>query len=196
MTTIVTDGQFLAADSMIHCGGAADPSNYSKIQITDQRIFAMAGDTALMLPLIRWYEAGANPKALPTVAPGYKPNVNLWIFEDGKFYEIDWDVPYKLELGVPNVTGSGGRWAMGALLAGASVEKAVRIAIQCDPTSGREVQVVELPPHLQITKPPKNMARGKARGGQRRAEVLSPERRSEIAVNAANQRWSKENADH
>ena len=70
----------------------------------------------------------------------------LLLHDDGIFYIDRWLLPTEVDVEF-YATGSGAPFAMGAMLAGASAQKAVKIACDCDPNSGamgRPLQVMKL----------------------------------------------------
>ena len=149
MTMIAFDQFSIASDSQAYNDGIIEQAPFQKLIKKDKRIYALSG-TALMLPaFIKWYEEGADPVSVPTF-PGVKSQEdwqgNLLVWEDGKFIHFSPipAFPYGGEVPAPFAIGSGAKFAMGAMLAGASAAQAVEIAIKLDEGSGGPVQEINL----------------------------------------------------
>ena len=198
MTTIVTDGRTIVSDSLATTGNCfIDPSPLVKFIPYDDIVFAFAGTACLFKPLVEWYKKGAKPKEVPTVE---ECESWLWVFQGNKLYEVSNAYPYPLEISAPSAMGSGRPYATAALILGADPVLAVEAAIRCDPYSGGQVKIFELPENLIVPINPDfkplitsliSIREGRRKGGEARAAKLSPERRAEIARGAAAKRWSK-----
>jgi hypothetical protein len=145
MTTIAWDGKSVAADSRKTFGVFPSPSNYSKLIIKGDIVFACTGCMPLFAPLVDWYLAGAVAKDCPRPAFNEIDNDTvLIIFREGRAFRLTVSVPYAEEVHAPIGWGSGGEYAIGAMRAGADTQRAVEIAIECDIQSGGPVEVIDL----------------------------------------------------
>lgn len=133
MTTIATDGHSMAADSLSTAGGERVAFPQKLHRASDGRLFGSAGPSADCALFTKWMR-GETGK--PDLSDGFSA---LVLTPEGRvFYLCPKLEP--VEFIVPQAIGSGAPYAIGAMLAGASPEEAVRIAIQRDTTSGGEIQ--------------------------------------------------------
>jgi hypothetical protein len=156
MTTIATDGQFLATDSAMFQGTTRAPWSVPKYIIEDDRIFVFSGAMALFEPMVDWYKKGLNKSTIPQGNKNHKDDEDwgdLWVFEGGHLYEISNKWPYKLKLNVPVAMGSGGDIALAILTYGGTVLEAIQVAVTLNSLSGGPVECIELPPELRVKKP-------------------------------------------
>ena len=151
MTTIVTDGLIVASDTQGDCGGIIEPGHSDKVIEHEGKVFALCGALGFLLPMAKWYVAGADPQTMPR---GDKDNRRLsfafWAFDDGKLWEFNHTMPYRVENFAPAFLGSGREIAIGAFDCNPSPVEAVRKAMRWDVYTGGEVRVLTLPKHLQI----------------------------------------------
>ena len=144
MTTIASDGRTVSADGQETWGSEIVSLTREKIKLVDGRVFAVTGVAALVDPCIAWAISGADPKDAPEV----KGDSNSWqLLEFLASTVVLWSntVPYASPHNYPFSVGSGCDYAMGAMMAGASSEDAIRIASQkCIHTGGR-IAVVPVP---------------------------------------------------
>lgn len=135
MTTIATDGKVIAADSR----GVSDfilQGNINKVfRLKDGSIAAFAGHSLCYSAAIEWLNGGEKPN-----------------FKDAEFYALILDSDgvwyvddnyHKERMPAPYAIGSGCKFAMAAMLAGASPKEAVRIASKLDENTGGRIRVME-----------------------------------------------------
>lgn len=131
MTTIATDGHSMAGDGLLTAGDERVGYTVKVHRTPDGRIFGAAGPSAECALFERWMLGGERPELSEKFCA-------LVLTPEGQcFYLCDKLEPVKLI--VPQAIGSGGAYAIGAMLAGASPEEAVRIAMQRDTGTGGDV---------------------------------------------------------
>ncbi|MEO1658261.1 MAG: hypothetical protein AAFR65_11095 [Pseudomonadota bacterium] len=140
MTTIAWDGTTLASDSQ--GSGSFIYENGPKVFEHNGCLYGIAGDREAVEQAVRWIKASnldpssGEPPNLQTENVGglmINPQGECFVFEKRL-------IPF--EVSTPHAEGSGQRFAMGAMLAGATAEDAVRIAIELDQESGGTVHKV------------------------------------------------------
>lgn len=139
MTTIAADAKrgLMACDSMTSTGDAWWPS--TKVYRVGDALIGGAGEVAAIRSFVQWYADGQRtPK--PKIADTF---CALELSKDGVFYWAANLQPSLIERGF-HAIGSGGNAALGAMLAGANVKRAVEIATQVDTGSGGEVVLHKL----------------------------------------------------
>lgn len=146
MTTIVTDGKTMAADSRL--GAETRHGSFTKIvRAQDGAILGVAGHATDLSILARWYKNFSHGyhKIGDDVAWAKfsKDFEGLILQPDGTLLAIEYDGTY-FEHPLPAAIGSGLRYAYGALDAGATPEKAVEIACGRDSFSDLPVLVMAL----------------------------------------------------
>lgn len=143
MTTIATDGWSMAGDSLASCN--AYILNYApKVHRTeDGKIFGCTGLQADAIKFREWMMYGQVTEP-PTVDEGFGA---LVLNQDGSILSYGKDMTPCPWI-APAAIGSGDELAMGAMLAGASPERAVEIAMMRDRKSGGEITVEHLRPDL------------------------------------------------
>lgn len=134
MTTIAADAKrgLMACDSMASTADSWWPT--TKVHRTPDALIGGAGETAAIRLFVAWYKDGQRlpkPKLPDTFCC-------LVLNGEGLYYWASNLVPEPIERGF-HAIGSGGNAALGAMLAGANVKKAVEIATQVDTGSGGEV---------------------------------------------------------
>lgn len=138
MTTIAIDAFTIAADrQMTHHNNMASTVPGAKIRRRGDHIFALAG-IGEVDDFAEWYMRGQDLD-VNTIPPGDWTGA-VW---DG----VSWclmhnDSTMSTCINVPFAFGSGGPYALGALLAGADARKAVAIATKCDIYTGHGCTVV------------------------------------------------------
>jgi hypothetical protein len=139
LTTIAADARrgLIACDSMTSTSDAWWPS--TKVHRTPDALIGGAGESAAIRQFVAWYADGQRvPK--PKLPDSF---CVLVLTAEGLFYWASNLVPEPIERGF-HAIGSGGNAALGAMLAGANVKKAVEIATTVDPGSGGEVVLHKL----------------------------------------------------
>jgi len=101
---------------------------------------AGAGTYAKIHKFFDWISRGADPDEY---VEDEGERSELIMFNNGTLYSYE-GYCEPIELDVPMAVGSGSTFAMGAMLAGATPEEAVHIAMKLDPYTGGEVLVYEL----------------------------------------------------
>lgn len=139
MTTIATDGRSMVCDGRSCVGDTIACNNAVKItRLKDGSLLGLSGRASVQPKLAAWLNnEGAFPKdcgdwSALHLLPG-----------EVRFYNQDASEGYN-PLDLPAAVGSGREFAIGAMLAGASAQKAVHIATQADPFSGGKITTVHL----------------------------------------------------
>lgn len=139
MTTIAADSRrgLMASDSMASTSDAWWPC--TKIHRVPGALIGGAGDVSAVRQFVAWYGDGQRlPK--PKIPDSF---CALVLTPEGLSYWASNLDPVPIERGF-HAIGSGGNAALGAMLAGANVQKAVQIACQVDTASGGEVVQLKL----------------------------------------------------
>lgn len=136
MTTIATDGKTMAADTQQH-GQYIDQFVLQKIQLIDKSLVGVAGNTLCAQLFFQWLW-NKKSEDEPILGKTFEALIigRVVLYMNKRLIPI--------EVGAPAAIGSGARYAMGAMLAGATPEEAVRIAMQLDPFTGGEVKYLTL----------------------------------------------------
>lgn len=133
MTTIATDGRSIAADGLVTSNGTIFGTTFAKIaKLKDGRIAGSAGSAFDIEPFQAWLESGGD---FPNVEDNFDA---LVIYPDGSCRSFDGkgrSVPEQ----VPTACGSGRELAIGAMMAGASPKRAVKIASTRDCCTGGKI---------------------------------------------------------
>lgn len=135
MTTIACDGETLASDSQ-SITQFVEQHPTQKIFRKGGRLFALAGDYAQCLAVIDWLCGEEKPsfgknEFVVAVVSAKKADVY-----DGEFYPYPAIPPFAF--------GSGGVFAMAAMMGGAKAKKAVEIACQLDENSGGKIRTFKV----------------------------------------------------
>jgi ATP-dependent protease HslVU (ClpYQ) peptidase subunit len=144
VTVIATDGRSMAGDSYTSCGEGQLLATRRKVhRLKDGRIVGAAGPTTDCIRLLKWLDDGGEKPTLGDCVSAVILNL------DGT---VDWvDNNFTVVSGnlIPYAIGSGGDIALGAMLAGASPEGAVRIAASRQLDCGGDITVLHLEPPLK-----------------------------------------------
>ncbi len=132
MTTLAWNGATLAADSQ-QTGEFIRQVRCRKVFKYKGISYGTCGNISDALLFRAWLE---KPQRF---RPGKE--FGALKIENGKAFELDSDLVW-IPVGKPYAMGTGAAYALGAMLAGATAAKAVRIAIDCDPYSGGKVQCI------------------------------------------------------
>lgn len=151
MTTIVTDGTTIAADSLTTFGHERGHRAMEKVQVAKGKIYASSGLGAMLPVLIAWHQAGADPEKVPRVAAD--EHWSLLVIEPAGMFLYTIKCPYALQVDPPFGLGMGADYAMGAMAWGASPREAVGVACRFSTTSGGPVQVVDIAEALRREAP-------------------------------------------
>lgn len=143
MSTIAFDGKTIAADTAQYNGTTFDVVQAQKVFRCGDELIAGAGDLACILMFVKWWQDGridAKPDfkdgAFSALVIGGKESPVLKFEQQLQGFEV----------GVPCAIGSGKEGAMGAMLAGATAEEAVKIAARLDPHTREPVNTYQLEP--------------------------------------------------
>lgn len=129
MTTCTWDGKRLSADTRSITGDVIDQGPCQKIYSRKGVYVALAGDVAKALPIVEWL---LNPK-------GEKPKSTkdfqaILVSKDRQEYYGGSLKPVPLT--TPHAIGSGGDFAIAAMLSGKTGPQAIKIAAKMDPNTG------------------------------------------------------------
>jgi ATP-dependent protease HslVU (ClpYQ) peptidase subunit len=143
MTTIATDGKSMASDGNSTINNTIISGTTSKIRLLpDGSIFGASGDACQGDVLFDWLAADPDTRG---EYPQLKEVWALVLAPDGKV--TAWDdmsAGRGCMVNAPIATGSGERYAMGAMDAGAGPVEAVMIAAKRDPFTGGEITVCHI----------------------------------------------------
>jgi ATP-dependent protease HslVU (ClpYQ) peptidase subunit len=147
MTTIACVGGIVAADTQL----TANYISYgSKIIEDGEKIYCLVGEVCYARVLVQLLQDGMNltecRAALKDAGIEYKEGQFAVVVIDRDELDAILIHPNLLAdtLSEPWAVGSGGDFAMGAIYAGSSAEEAVAIAIELDPSTGGEVETIEI----------------------------------------------------
>lgn len=142
MTVLVWDGKTFAADRLA-CGGTMKHT-VTKIARVDDELVGICGRLSTGNELRDWYLKGADPEYFPNAALD-DPETDLVVIKaDGTVWVYSASsTPFQVEDQVCTF-GSGAEAAWGALLCGATAQRAVEIASQINITCGNGIDVLEL----------------------------------------------------
>jgi ATP-dependent HslUV protease subunit HslV len=149
MTTIASDGNMVAADSLRVGGGEVIDQSTPKLRFFDGSLFGFTGCMALFEPAMRWYKAGAVPGEQP-VASMKEGHWSLYRFTKAGATRYSHDLPYPELMPYPFSAGSGCDYAMGALHAGASPRQAIEIAGRLDVYTGGNILEYAVRDHYPV----------------------------------------------
>lgn len=142
MTVIATDGESMAGDSLTTAGNQVVARGPKVHKLSDGRIVGACGDTTECRALVHWLETGGDK---PTFTGECEA---LVLHPDGAVEWISTELR-PLRYIVPMAIGSGGDLALGAMLAGADPEEAVRLAIERQVDCGGDIVVHHRPRKLR-----------------------------------------------
>jgi len=143
VTVIASDGVFVAADSLTtHSGGQRSLEPFQKIYKYKGHVLAFSGAVSPYKHLIAWLvENEADVEKLPKQLPAGWQMMHFtaeccWVYNDDLLY------PDKHEY--PCAFGTGAYYAIGALVAGAPLHKAITSAISLDTNCGGPIKKVKI----------------------------------------------------
>ena len=143
ITTIAFDGKILAADKQTTWSGRPAPTvKIHKLQKSSGwQAIGHAGNSYHALLIKRWFNGELEKEpTLPTDSNAIVLLVDL----NGRPYMSDRDlVPIPTNM-VPWAIGSGGDFAIGAMMAGVPAGEAILIATECDTNTGMGVDEIEI----------------------------------------------------
>ena len=146
MTTIaakVSKGLIeMASDSQL-TGSHIAQHTYRKVFECNGALIGISGGAAACADFVEWYSKGAKRKKFPESCQD--EDSGCWALVARKtgcaIYECS---PVPVSTGKIAATGSGGDFAIAAMLAGADVSEAVKIAAKLDPFTGGRVTAKRL----------------------------------------------------
>lgn len=157
MTLIAVHGRTMVADSRGYRGGVIIPLAHPKIsRLKDGSLFGAAGWSMHTYALHEWARAGMDRKHPPSMADcsDDKDNAGVWLWlrQDGKVF-IGNATMHCYEVAPPDYIGyetAGNIW-YGAVLAGATAEQAIHIAIKhCSHVAGvPQIERLDIPDTLE-----------------------------------------------
>ena len=150
MTIIAISATHAVGDGMKLWGNEIRGLDHKKLAVAPdprhaggQIITAVAGLAALQIPLIKWYQDGANPGAVPEGVrdeAGWTfvviDRTGLWKYSDTCPYPEGFDPPFAIGAGID--------MAHAAMWCGKSAEEAVRLVCEKTNTAGGEIQVIDI----------------------------------------------------
>jgi ATP-dependent protease HslVU (ClpYQ) peptidase subunit len=137
MTTIATDGQTMAGDSLTTAGGQVVFDRSVKVRrMKDGTVIGCSGNVTEITAFVRYMEHKNGDR--PSVSEEFDA---LILHPSGK---IEWmnNKFEPVQYLAPMAIGSGGDLAIGAMMAGASPKRAVAIACERDTCSGGQIMVL------------------------------------------------------
>ena len=138
MTTIAYDGRNIAVDSRTsHEWVTQRQVQKMWLNVGRFQCVVVCGSTNCYLPVIQWLRNGADPDQFPS---DIDRNFSAWVVEENGDVFRYVDGPARETVDCVDADGSGGKFAMGAMLAGASAIRAVEIAARLDPYTGGDVK--------------------------------------------------------
>lgn len=144
MTTIAFKDGVMASDSQESEDDFKWPCWSQKLYRVRNLVVGGCGDSSVILHFLAWLDNGKQPEAAPQLRKGQEFGALVW---DGKDLALVDEGFIAIPVDCPCFAiGSGRDFAMGAMMAGASAEDAVRIAMQLDRNSGGDVQIMTTTP--------------------------------------------------
>lgn len=140
MTTVITDGKYIACDSLITDGDYCFSKNTSKVHRVGGSLVGFCGELQSGLAYIQWLKNNKVAKEKPNVS---EDNFAALILNNDGVFAVD-NMLILMRPDLPYAIGTGAPYAIGAVYAGASVKEAVQIACKLDSNSGGKVRVYEL----------------------------------------------------
>ncbi|MGE3064106.1 MAG: hypothetical protein AB7K67_00850 [Hyphomicrobiaceae bacterium] len=154
MTTIATDGTTIAADGRrLWNGGQIAGDAHQKIVVRDNYIYALTGLAPMFEPMIAWHRRGAPVDDLPKMGSDAEWGALIVVDSSGTVTKYSDSCPYPETLPTPIAFGAGMDYAMGAMAAGASPERAVQIAAELCTHTGGAITVIDIAEALGLAKP-------------------------------------------
>jgi ATP-dependent protease HslVU (ClpYQ) peptidase subunit len=146
MTTIAYRDGVLAADTQVTCGGTVDGWTRKAFR-KGRLLYAVSGGTGLANAFRSWVEGGMIGEA-PSLkgADDDKDSAHGFLFPGGNRVVWRYNDVWTSHKAPFFAAGSGSEIALGAMLAGATAEQAVRAAAERDTSTGGEITVLHLEP--------------------------------------------------
>ena len=148
MTVLAWDGKMLAADRLA-CAGMMK-ATVTKIARVGNELVGICGTLSIGNELREWYLKGADPDYFPDAALSDSETDLIVVKADGTVWVYSASAtPFQIEDSVC-AFGSGAEAAWGALLCGASAQRAVEIASQINVSCGNGFDLLELHEGTQV----------------------------------------------
>ena len=145
MSTIVITETEMACDGMgTTSWDRVETLTSKKIIQVGNVLYGFTGNAGLKQAIVDWHSKGG---AVPANCPKHNDDDAKWTLvvvtrEGAGVYTST--VPYWLPIDIPYGIGSGGDYALAAVLAGADARRAVEIASRLNTNTGGEIQVVNI----------------------------------------------------
>lgn len=148
MTTIAWDGKTLAADSMV-TGNGMRIGRITKAYRVGRLLVGLAGTVGLAQAFLHWLAEGAKGDPPSMKAEDGDAEVMV-VLPDGRIATFD---KYGRDqmASTQYAIGSGGRFALGAMAAGADARRAVEIASELDCFSGGPITTLVMAEAFEAT---------------------------------------------
>lgn len=141
MTTIAYRDDVLAADTQITCGGTID-GWVQKAFRKRELLYATSGSSGLGDAFLTWVAKGMEGDAPSLKGDKDDNGAHGYLFPGGDRVVWRYDDVWATHHAPFFAYGSGAEIALGAMLAGATAEEAVRAAAQRDTATGGEITVL------------------------------------------------------
>ena len=143
MSIVCSDGKTIAADGLTTFGDEWAMRPSVKIKVVNGCIYAYAGILAMRDVITEWYSARVD-YGNPPKSPEKDAWTLLVIDQTETHYHVDSNTPWPIVVDVPYAMGSGDRYALGALHAGATPREAVEIACKLSISCGPPIQELNI----------------------------------------------------
>lgn len=147
MTTIAATREALAGDTMVSMEAKGMQYPALKVRKIKGKLYGAAGDAGDCVRFLDWAESGFHEKKKPkfTVDPGDEDEALMLMLDEEGIHIMSTTDPYpEMIAGDYYAIGSGGKAALGALFAGAGLEKAMDIASAVDPYTRAPFTILKL----------------------------------------------------
>lgn len=150
MTTIASDGVTVSADGRMTSGLTLVQDDTVKMVVRNGIIFAVSGLAAHVGPLVGWYLAGAVPADYPCPTDDQNSSGFVAIEGPSRVRRFSYGSKFSTDEKFPFVLGSGGDYAMAAMVCGKTPQEAIEIAAMFDLGTGGKIQTIDI---AEATKP-------------------------------------------
>ncbi len=141
MTTIATDGVSMSSDGRTTAGGGILSERSVKLfRLSDGSVIGAAGEAPESTLAIAAIEAGLQAGTPPVEHDGKFTLLRLML--DGQAWHYHNTNLHGVQVSAPAAIGSGGEYASGAMMMGASSAEAIRIAKKLDAYTGGRVRTL------------------------------------------------------
>lgn len=157
MTTVAVSHTEIAYDSQVTYGNRKAATPRPKVTIVKGTVYAAAGDASAVELLPKWHQAGAKPDKAPKGDWEF-----LAITRAGMRHYTD-SSPHGVSVQAPMALGSGGDFALAAMVLGHSATDGVKLAAALDVYTGFEIASHTLEDVLGPIKKPRKKRRAAQR---------------------------------